>query len=117
MVRDAEANADADRSNLKKLCKLVTKQMVKRTQHVNRIDQNLAMHWVPPNKEKIEAAVAELETAAKGEKIKQGSEAKSEAIIKALWTINAETAQAKAQQASAVETAAIIYVQHTARRG
>ena len=95
MVRDAEANADADRkfeelvqarNQADGIAHATRKQIAEAGDALNTAD-----------KEKIEAAVAELETAAKGED-KAEIEAKIEAVIKASEPLM-QAAQAKAQQA------------------
>ena len=95
MVRDAEANADADRkfeevvqarNQADGIAHATRKQIAEAGDVLSAAD-----------KEKIEAAVAELETAAKGED-KAEIEAKIEAVIKASEPLM-QAAQAKAQQA------------------
>ena len=95
MVRDAEANADADRkfeevvqarNQADGIAHATRKQIAEAGDALSAAD-----------KEKIEAAVAELETAAKGED-KAEIEAKIEAVIKASEPLM-QAAQAKAQQA------------------
>ena len=95
MVRDAEANADADRkfeevvqarNQADGIAHATRKQIAEAGDALSAAD-----------KEKIEAAVAELETVAKGED-KAEIEAKIEAVIKASEPLM-QAAQAKAQQA------------------
>ena len=95
MVRDAEANADADRkfeevvqarNQADGIAHATRKQIAEAGDALSAAD-----------KEKIEAAVAELETAAKGED-KAEIEAKIEAVIKASEPLM-QAAQEKAQQA------------------
>lgn len=95
MVRDAEANADADR----KFEELVqARNQADGIAHATRKQIAEAGDSLSvADKEKIEAAVAELETAAKGED-KAEIEAKIEAVIKASEPLM-QAAQAKAQQA------------------
>ena len=95
MVRDAEANADADR----KFEELVqARNQADGIAHATRKQIAEAGDALSAaDKEKIEAAVAELETAAKGED-KAEIEAKIEAVIKASEPLM-QAAQAKAQQA------------------
>lgn len=96
MVRDAEANADADRkfeevvqarNQADGIAHATRKQIAEAGDALSAAD-----------KEKIEAAVSELETVAKGED-KAEIEAKIEAVIKASEPLM-QAAQAKAQQAS-----------------
>ena len=95
MVRDAEANADADR----KFEELVqARNQADGIAHATRKQITEAGDALAASdKEKIEAAVSELETAAKGED-KAEIEAKIEAVIKASEPLM-QAAQAKAQQA------------------
>ncbi|QIM67421.1 molecular chaperone DnaK [Mannheimia granulomatis] len=93
MVRDAEANAEAD----KKFEELVqTRNQADGIAHATRKQISEAGDALnADDKAKIEAAVAELETAAKGED-KADIEAKIEALIKASEPLM-QAAQAKAQ--------------------
>ncbi|AHG76406.1 Chaperone protein DnaK [Mannheimia varigena USDA-ARS-USMARC-1388] len=93
MVRDAEANAEAD----KKFEELVqTRNQADGIAHATRKQITEAGDALnADDKAKIEAAVAELETAAKGED-KAEIEAKIEALIKASEPLM-QAAQAKAQ--------------------
>ena len=93
MVRDAEANADADR----KFEELVqARNQADGIAHATRKQITEAGDALAASdKEKIEAAVSELETAAKGED-KAEIEAKIEALIKASEPLM-QAAQAKAQ--------------------
>ncbi|AHG72422.1 Chaperone protein DnaK [Mannheimia sp. USDA-ARS-USMARC-1261] len=93
MVRDAEANAEAD----KKFEELVqTRNQADGIAHATRKQITEAGDALnADDKAKIEAAVAELETAAKGED-KADIEAKIEALIKASEPLM-QAAQAKAQ--------------------
>ncbi|QLB15554.1 molecular chaperone DnaK [Mannheimia granulomatis] len=93
MVRDAEANAEAD----KKFEELVqTRNQADGIAHATRKQISEAGDTLnADDKAKIEAAVAELETAAKGED-KADIEAKIEALIKASEPLM-QAAQAKAQ--------------------
>jgi len=93
MVRDAEANADADR----KFEELVqARNQADGIAHATRKQITEAGDALAASdKEKIEAAVSELETAAKGED-KAKIEAKIEAVIKASEPLM-QAAQAKAQ--------------------
>ena len=93
MVRDAEANADADR----KFEELVqARNQADGIAHATRKQIAEAGDALSAtDKEKIEAAVSELETAAKGED-KAEIEAKIEAVIKASEPLM-QAAQAKAQ--------------------
>ena len=93
MVRDAEANADADR----KFEELVqARNQADGIAHATRKQITEAGDALAASdKEKIEAAVNELETAAKGED-KAEIEAKIEALIKASEPLM-QAAQAKAQ--------------------
>lgn len=95
MVRDAEANADADR----KFEEVVqARNQADGIAHATRKQIAEAGDALSvADKEKIEAAVAELETAAKGED-KAEIEAKIEAVIKASEPLM-QAVQAKAQQA------------------
>ena len=95
MVRDAEANADADR----KFEEVVqARNQADGIAHATRKQIAEAGDALSvADKEKIEAAVSELETAAKGED-KAEIEAKIEAVIKASEPLM-QAAQAKAQQA------------------
>lgn len=95
MVRDAEANADADR----KFEEVVqARNQADGIAHATRKQIAEAGDALSvADKEKIETAVAELETAAKGED-KAEIEAKIEAVIKASEPLM-QVAQAKAQQA------------------
>ena len=95
MVRDAEANADADR----KFEELVqARNQADGIAHATRKQIAEAGDALSAaDKEKIEAAVSELETATKGED-KAEIEAKIEAVIKASEPLM-QAAQAKAQQA------------------
>ena len=95
MVRDAEANADADR----KFEEVVqARNQADGIAHATRKQIAEAGYALSvADKEKIEAAVAELETAVKGED-KAEIEAKIEAVIKASEPLM-QVAQAKAQQA------------------
>ena len=95
MMRDAEANADADR----KFEELVqARNQADGIAHATRKQITEAGDALAASdKEKIEAAVSELETAAKGED-KAEIEAKIEAVIKASEPLM-QAAQAKAQQA------------------
>ena len=95
MVRDAEANADADR----KFEEVVqARNQADGIAHATRKQITEAGDALSAaDKEKIEAAVSELETAAKGED-KAEIEAKIEAVIKASEPLM-QAAQAKAQQA------------------
>ncbi|QLB17027.1 molecular chaperone DnaK [Mannheimia varigena] len=93
MVRDAEANAEAD----KKFEELVqTRNQADGIAHATRKQITEAGDALnADDKAKIEAAIAELETAAKGED-KADIEAKIEALIKASEPLM-QAAQAKAQ--------------------
>ena len=95
MVRDAEANADADR----KFEEVVqARNQADGIAHATRKQITEAGDALSAaDKEKIEAAIAELEAAAKGED-KAEIEAKIEAVIKASEPLM-QAAQAKAQQA------------------
>ncbi|WP_448569173.1 molecular chaperone DnaK [Thalassotalea ganghwensis] len=94
MVRDAEANADADA----KFEELVTaRNQADGMIHATRTQIKEAGDDLPAeDKEKIEAAIAELETAIKGED-KEAIDAKSQAVIEASAKLM-EIAQAKAAQ-------------------
>ena len=94
MVRDAEANADADA----KFEELVTaRNQADGMIHATRTQITEAGDDLPAeDKEKIEAAIAELETAIKGED-KEAIDAKSQAVIEASAKLM-EIAQAKAAQ-------------------
>ncbi|TKB45075.1 molecular chaperone DnaK [Thalassotalea mangrovi] len=93
MVRDAEANADADA----KFEELVTaRNQADGLVHATRKQVEEAGDDLPAeDKEKIEAAVAELEGVIKGED-KEAIDAKSQAVIEASAKLM-EIAQAKAQ--------------------
>ncbi|WP_105201492.1 MULTISPECIES: molecular chaperone DnaK [unclassified Pseudoalteromonas] len=94
MVRDAEANAEAD----KKFEELVTaRNQADAMVHGTRKQIEEAGDALPAeDKEAIEAAVAELETAIKGES-KEEIDAKTQALIEKSQKLM-EIAQAKAQQ-------------------
>ena len=100
MVRDAEANADADR----KFEELVqARNQADGIAHATRKQITEAGDALAASdKEKIEAAVSELETAAKGED-KAEIEAKIEAVIKASEPLM-QAAQAKAQSGRTTTT-------------
>ncbi|XQW83938.1 molecular chaperone DnaK [Thalassotalea piscium] len=99
MVRDAEANADADA----KFEELVTaRNQADGMVHATRTQITEAGDDLPSeDKEKIEAAIAELETALKGES-KEEIDAKSQALVEASAKLM-EIAQAKAQAGAAPE--------------
>ncbi len=102
MVRDAEANADADA----KFEELVTaRNQADGMVHATRTQITEAGDDLPAeDKEKIEAALTELETAIKGDS-KEEIDAKSQAVIEASSKLM-EIAQAKAQAQGAPEGAA-----------
>ncbi|MGB1199762.1 MAG: molecular chaperone DnaK [Thalassotalea sp.] len=102
MVRDAEANADADA----KFEELVTaRNQADGMVHATRTQITEAGDDLPSeDKEKIEAALTELETAIKGES-KEDIDAKSQAVIEASAKLM-EIAQAKSQAGAAPEGAA-----------
>jgi molecular chaperone DnaK len=99
MVRDAEANADADA----KFEELVTaRNQADGMVHATRTQITEAGDDLPAEeKEKIEAALAELETAIKGDS-KEDIDAKSQAVIEASHKLM-EIAQAKAQAQGGAE--------------
>jgi len=99
MVRDAEANADED-AKFEELVKV--RNQADGLVHATRKQVEEAGDDLPAeDKEKIEAAVKELETAIKGED-KEAMDAKSQAVIEASQKLM-EIAQAKAQAQSAPE--------------
>ena len=102
MVRDAEANADADA----KFEELVTaRNQADGMVHATRTQITEAGDDLPSeDKEKIEAALTELEAAIKGES-KEDIDAKSQAVIEASAKLM-EIAQAKSQAGAAPEGAA-----------
>ncbi len=98
MVQDAEANAEAD----KKFEELVTaRNQADQLVHGTRKQIEEAGEALPAeDKEKIEAAVAELEVAAKGED-KEAIDAKVQAVIEASQKLmEVAQQQAQAQQAA-----------------
>ncbi|MGJ8691175.1 MAG: molecular chaperone DnaK [Thalassotalea sp.] len=101
MVRDAEANADADA----KFEELVTaRNQADGMIHATRTQITEAGDDLPSeDKEKIEAAITELETARKGES-KEEIDAKSQALMEASAKLM-EIAQAKAQAQGGAEGA------------
>ena len=97
MVNDAEANADAD----KKFEEVVTaRNQADALVHATKKQIEEAGDALPADeKEKIEAALAELETASKGED-KAEIEAKTQALAEAAQKLG-EIAQQKAQAGEA----------------
>ncbi|GHE85728.1 molecular chaperone DnaK [Thalassotalea profundi] len=102
MVRDAEANADADA----KFEELVTaRNQADGMIHATRTQVTEAGDDLPSeDKEKIETAITELETAIKGDS-KEEIDAKSQALMEASAKLM-EIAQAKAQAGAAPESEA-----------
>ena len=99
MVRDAEANADAD-AKFEELVQ--TRNQADAMVHATRKQIEEAGDDLPnEDKEKIEAALTELEEALKGED-KEAIDAKSQAVIEASAKLM-EIAQAKAQAQAAPE--------------
>jgi len=96
MVKDAEANADAD----KQFEELVqTRNQADAMVHSTRSQMTEAGEALPAeDKEKIEAALSELETSIKGED-KADIEAKTQSLMEASQKLM-EIAQAAAQQAA-----------------
>ncbi|MGV2874140.1 molecular chaperone DnaK [Colwellia sp. E150_009] len=102
MVRDAEANADAD-AKFEELVQ--TRNQADGMVHATRKQVEEAGDDLPSeDKEKIEAAIVELETALKGED-KEDIDAKSQALMEASAKLM-EIAQAKQQAQGAPEGAA-----------
>jgi molecular chaperone DnaK len=102
MVRDAEANADAD-AKFEELVQ--ARNQADGLVHATRKQVEEAGDDLPAeDKEKIEAALKELEEAVKGED-KEAMDAKSQAVIEASAKLM-EIAQAKAQAQGAPEGAA-----------
>ena len=102
MVRDAEANADAD-AKFEELVQ--TRNQADGMVHATRKQVEEAGDDLPSeDKEKIEAALAELETALKGDD-KEAIDAKSQALMEASAKLM-EIAQAKAQAEGAQDGAA-----------
>ena len=99
MVRDAEANADTDA----KFAELVqARNQADGLVHATRKQVEEAGDDLPSeDKEKIEAAIKELEEAIKGDD-KDAMDAKSQAVIEASQKLM-EIAQAKAQGSAAPE--------------
>ena len=102
MVRDAEANADAD-AKFEELVQ--TRNQADGMVHATRKQVEEAGDDLPSeDKEKIEAAIVELETAIKGED-KEAIDAKTQALMEASAKLM-EIAQAKQQAQGAPEGAA-----------